>query len=110
TVDQLNPPSGPSGSAPFTGTSAKGAAVSLNADGTFSYDPTGAAQLHPPNLPIGQSTPDTFTYEVNDGHGGTATGTVTITVTAVDTPPTANDFTAATNVVGNTLIEFGTQP
>ena len=109
-VDQLNPPTGPSGAAPFVGTSAKGAAVSLNADGTFSYDPTGAAQLHPPNLAIGQSTADTFTYEVNDGHGGTATGTVTVTVTAVDTPPTANDFTVATNVVGNTLIEVGTQP
>jgi VCBS repeat-containing protein len=109
-VDQLNPPTGPSGTAPFVGTSAKGAAVSLNADGTFSYDPTNAAQLHPPNLTIGQSTTDTFTYDVNDGHGGTAIGTVTVTVTAVDTPPTANDFTVGTNVVGNTLIEVGTQP
>ncbi|MBV8945956.1 MAG: cadherin-like domain-containing protein [Solirubrobacterales bacterium] len=106
-VDRLN---GTGGAAPFTGTSSKGAAVTMNADGTFSYDPTRAAQLHPPSLTIGQSTTDTFTYEVNDGHGGTATGTVTVTVTAVDTPPTANNFTVATNVVGNTLIEVGTQP
>jgi hypothetical protein len=107
TIDRLN---GTGGTAPFTGTSAKGATVKLNADGTFTYDPTNAAPLHPPNLAIGQSTADTFTYGVNDGHGGTATGTVTVTVTAVDTPPTANDFTVATNVVGNTLIEVGTQP
>jgi hypothetical protein len=104
TVDKLQ------GGSALTGTSAKGAAVTINPDGTFTYDATGAAALHPPQLAIGNSTPDTFTYEVSDGQGGLATGTVTVNVTAVDTPPTANNFTVATNVVGNTLIEVGTQP
>ncbi|HEX5617343.1 MAG TPA: Ig-like domain-containing protein, partial [Solirubrobacteraceae bacterium] len=34
---------------------------------------------------------DSFTFVVDDGHGGTDTGTVTITVTAVNDPPVAND-------------------
>ena len=79
-VDQLN---GTGGTAPFAGTSAKGAAVTLNADGSFSYDPTGSSTLQA--LPDGQSTTDTFTYRVNDGHGGTSTGTVTVTVTGAVT-------------------------
>lgn len=37
---------------------------------------------------------DTFTYQVSDGFGGTATGTVRITI--VNTPPVANDDTAST--------------
>jgi ELWxxDGT repeat protein/VCBS repeat-containing protein len=43
--------------------------VSFNADGSFTYNP---------NFLFGGI--DTFTYTVSDGHGGTATGTVTIDV------------------------------
>ena len=50
----------------------------LNAGGTFTYTPdtdyTGA---------------DSFTYQVGDGHGGTAQATVTITVTTANDPPTS---------------------
>ena len=103
-VDQLN---GTGVAAPFTGTSAKGAGVTLNGDGSFSYDPTGAAALHPPQLAVGSSTADTFTYEAADGHGGTATATATITVTAVDTPPNAPSYTVTGGAIGNTLLEVG---
>jgi Bacterial Ig domain len=34
---------------------------------------------------------DSFTFVVDDGHGGIDTGTITITVTAVNDPPVAND-------------------
>jgi hypothetical protein len=34
---------------------------------------------------------DSFTFVVDDGHGGTDTGTVTITVLPVNDPPVAND-------------------
>ena len=35
---------------------------------------------------------DSFTYTISDGHGGTATGAVTVTVTAVnDAPVAVND-------------------
>lgn len=36
---------------------------------------------------------DSFTYTIDDGHGGTATATVDITITAVNDPPVAGDDT-----------------
>ena len=39
---------------------------------------------------------DTLTYTISDGHGGTATATVNVTVTLVDEPPVAVDDSAAT--------------
>jgi len=52
---------------------------------------------------------DSFTYVVSDGHGGTATGTVNVTINPVNDNPVAVDDSAATdedtpvrvNVVGN---------
>jgi mannan endo-1,4-beta-mannosidase len=40
--------------------------------------------------------PDSFTYTISDGHGGTATATVSITVTEVNDPPIAVDDSAQT--------------
>ena len=57
--------------------------VTLNADGSYTYTP--AANF------IGA---DSFTYTVSDGHGGTATATVTLTV--ADVAPTASGDTATT--------------
>jgi hypothetical protein len=74
-VDELN---GAGGTPPLHGTSAMGAAVTLNADGSFTYDPTVSVTLQ--SLPSGQTATDAFTYRANDGHGATATSTVTITV------------------------------
>ena len=42
----------------------------------------------------GYSGPDSFTYVVSDGHGGTATGTVSVTVTAGNSNPVANPDSA----------------
>jgi len=60
--------------------------VTINADGSYSYTP--AADYN------GQ---DSFTYQVSDGHGGTATATVTLTINPVDDAPVAKDasFTTA---------------
>ncbi len=38
-----------------------------------------------------------FTYEISDGHGGTASSSVTVTVTPVNDAPAAADDTASTN-------------
>src|SRR5207253_1589620 len=59
------------------GAPSHGTAV-LNADQTITYTP-GA----------NYNGADTFTYLVSDGHGGTATGTVSVTVTAVNDAPVA---------------------
>ena len=58
----------------------------LNSDGSFEYVHNGS-----------ETTSDSFTYEVRDGNGGTATGTVTITINPVNEAPTANDITDTTN-------------
>ncbi|MEM5584244.1 Ig-like domain-containing protein [Roseibium sp. AS2] len=50
--------------------------VTNNNDGTFAYDPNGQFE----HLAAGETATDTFSYTVDDGHGGTATETVTVTV------------------------------
>ncbi len=99
-VSQLN---GAGGTFPLHGTSAKGAVVIINADGTYTYDPTTSAALQ--TLAHSQSTTDTFTYGASDGHGGTATGTVTVTVTGANHSPVAvaDSASTAANTVPSSL-------
>ena len=81
---------------PFTGTSAKGAAVTVNADGSFSYDPTGSAPCRP--FRVGRAPRTRSPTEPTMATAGRATATVTITVTgAVNHPPVAVADTASTN-------------
>ncbi len=60
--------------------------VTFNPDGTFNYVPA-------PNY----NGSDAFTYTVSDGKGGTATGTVTINIAAVNDAPTTSGGTATGN-------------
>jgi VCBS repeat-containing protein len=62
----------------FNVTSAFGAPVSVNPDGTFSYDPSSVLELQ--RLAPGEFLRDTFTYRVSDGVGLSNEGTVTVTV------------------------------
>ncbi|MEM7455134.1 MAG: DUF4347 domain-containing protein [Planctomycetota bacterium] len=57
---------------------ASGALITMNADGTFSYDQNGAFD----SLDVGQSDTDTFNYTVADSDGS-ATVTVTMNIHAV---------------------------
>ncbi len=59
-----------------------GAAVTVNSDGTFSYDPGNSLTLQA--LQNGQSTNDTFSYTVEDFAGLTGEQTVTITVSGTN--------------------------
>ncbi|MBI1320524.1 MAG: hypothetical protein GC168_16485 [Candidatus Hydrogenedens sp.] len=77
----------------FDAVSAQGATVSVNTDGTFTYDPTGAAALQALN--DGDDVVATFTYTVSDGIDDD-TATVSITVSGADedtTPPEFLDLT-----------------
>ncbi|GIW94362.1 MAG: hypothetical protein KatS3mg110_2403 [Pirellulaceae bacterium] len=74
--------------APVTTTSANGAQVTINANGTFVYDPRNAPNIQ--RLNLGQTLNDTFTYTITDNKGGTATGTVTIAVSGRNDRPVAN--------------------
>lgn len=62
------------------------AGLTLNADGTFSFDPANPAYN---GLKAGQSQVVTATYTVSDGRGGSASATLTITVTGTNDAPTA---------------------
>ena len=58
---------------------ASGGLVTMNANGTYAYDPNGAFA----HLLDGQTANDSFTYQVSDGAGGVATATVNVTVSGV---------------------------
>lgn len=63
--------------------------------GTVSFNSSTSEILYTPKN--GELGNDTFTYTISDGAGGTATGTVTVNVTDVNTPPVAgNDTITAT--------------
>jgi uncharacterized delta-60 repeat protein len=51
--------------------------LSFNADGSFTYSHDG-----------GDTTTDAFTYQVSDGNGGVATGTVTVNIGSINDAPT----------------------
>ena len=70
----------------FDDPSVQGAPVTVNADGSYNYDPTSSAILQA--LAVGEYIIDTFTYTVIDGNGGTDAGTVSINVTGVNDAPT----------------------
>ena len=86
---------------------AKGGQVTLNADGTFTYDPSGVFE----SLAVGDSDTDSFTYTLGDGNGGTDTATVTLTINGANDAPVAADDNVVTDedspVTGNVLVDNG---
>ncbi|WP_299775948.1 tandem-95 repeat protein [uncultured Tateyamaria sp.] len=66
-------------------TSTHGAALTLNTDGTISYDPTGADDVQA--LAVGRTLVDTFTYTVEDGNGGESTASVSLVVHGANDAP-----------------------
>jgi VCBS repeat-containing protein len=81
--------------------SAKGASVTLAADGKVSYD---AGSIFA-NLNNGQTATDSFTYTISDGAGHTATATATVTITGITqnaAPVAANDSLTLAEDAGKT--------
>ncbi|OZG42284.1 hypothetical protein CAK78_08725, partial [Aeromonas sp. A35_P] len=64
-------------------------------DGSWSYDPT----QDPANAALAAGVPNavTINYTVTDEHGATATNTLTITVTGINSAPTAIDAAISVN-------------
>src|SRR6187397_1386407 len=62
------------------------AGLTLNPDGSYSFDPTNAAYNH---LAQGATTDVVASYTVSDGLGGSDTATLTITVTGTNDDPVA---------------------
>jgi VCBS repeat-containing protein len=70
-----------------------GARLTMNADGSYTYDPRGSFD----SLQVGTSDTDSFTYTVRDSQGATANGTVTITINGVNDSPTGVNDTGMTD-------------
>jgi VCBS repeat-containing protein len=66
---------------------AHGSVMEDESPGVLTYTPTHS----------NYNGPDALSYTVSDGHGGTATATVNVTVTLVNDEPTARDDTATTS-------------
>ncbi|WP_299084328.1 cadherin-like domain-containing protein, partial [uncultured Ruegeria sp.] len=84
--------------------SAHGATLTLNTDGTISYDPTGADDVQA--LAESQTLTDTFTYTVKDGDGSESTATISVVVHGRNEAPihgTDGDDTLTGNAGDDTL-------
>lgn len=57
-------------------------------DGTFNYDPNGQFE----SLAVGETATDIFDYTVDDGFGGNATATATVTILGQNDAPIAVDI------------------
>ena len=68
--------------------------VTVNPDGTLEYTPD-----------ADYNGPDTITYVVGDGNGGTDTGSVAVTVNPINDAPIANDDTAGTDFNTEVIID-----
>ena len=78
---------------------AQGTAVIAN--NMITYDPNGAFDY----LNLGQEAIDRFRYTITDGHGGTSTATVTVTVFGASDPPVAMNDLAVTDEDEQVLID-----
>jgi VCBS repeat-containing protein len=67
--------------------------LSLNTNGSFSYTPE-----------TDYDGPDSFNYVLSDGHGGTDTGTVNMTVVPPNAAPTADATSAGGNEDGGAFV------
>jgi VCBS repeat-containing protein len=77
-----------------------GALLTVQADGSYSYDPNGRFE----HLGSADTAVDTFTYSVEDDSGGSSTATVTLTITGENDPPLAReDFATTANNTPITL-------
>ena len=79
---------------PQTNTAGRYGSLTLNADGTYTYTLNNASPLVQ-GLGTGESVTDAFTYTVSDGHGGTASNTLTVTINGTEDLPVLTPATAS---------------
>ena len=72
-----------------------GGTFTINADGSYAFDPGTAFD----DLAVGETRDTAVSYPVADGQGGTATTTLTITVTGANDTPVAADDSGAANAI-----------
>ncbi len=108
-VDVLDGDSDPAGAADplaVTGVELTGTQGDVSFSSTdVTYDPNGQFEW----LAAGESATDTFTYDISDGDGGTATGAVSVTIIGTNDRPTITTASSAVAVLeGDTAHNSGT--
>ncbi|WP_343737954.1 retention module-containing protein, partial [Achromobacter sp.] len=96
TVSQVN------GNAANVGTAVTGSdggTFTLNADGSYSFNPGSTFQ----NLAAGETASSSITYTVSDGQGGTSTATLTVEITGTNDVPTVTPLENRNNMDGDTV-------
>ncbi|MGK7941060.1 MAG: S8 family serine peptidase [Crocosphaera sp.] len=80
------------------------ALLTINNDGTFSYDPNGKFD----NLEAGETATDSFTYTISDGIDSD-TATVNLTINGVSSPPITDQLTVTLDgtAISNALERYG---
>ena len=81
-------------------TLASGAKVTLNANGSYTYKPSGAFE----GLDTGETATDSFTYRASDGTDLSNSATVSITINGVNDAPTAHAQSVSTDEDTSVLI------
>jgi VCBS repeat-containing protein len=81
-----------------TGTTDKGSTLTLNPDGSVSYDPSSSTELA--TYSRNALTSDTLTFLVEDGTGAQSTVSVTISVNGTNTAPVATAISRAVSEDG----------
>ena len=92
------------GTGTLTQTLPSGASVTINANGSYTYNPLAAFQ----GLSTGQTASDSFTYTMQDGAGAQDTATVNLTINGISDAPTA--VADSFDAIGNTGLFVGTTP
>ena len=90
------------GTGTLTQTLPSGASVTINANGSYTYNPLAAFQ----GLSTGQTASDSFTYTMQDGAGAQDTATVNLTINGISDAPTA--VADSFDAIGNTGLFVGT--
>ena len=76
--------------------------LTLNADGSYSYVADNSSAIS--SAPTGSHLQDFFAYTVSDGNGGTATGTLTVTLDRAPVVTASNTgLNAGTSVAASSL-------
>ena len=104
-VASIAPTSGSSVAVGAGGATVGGAFGTLHIaqDGSYTYTPGDAAKA----LTLGQTGNDVFNYTVSDGHGGTATATLTIQVSGLNDTPVIGGVATGSVTEDVTLIASG---
>ncbi|WP_291383974.1 Ig-like domain-containing protein, partial [Achromobacter sp. UBA5777] len=83
-------------------TGSNGGTFTLNADGSYSFNPGTAFQ----HLANGASATTSISYTVSDGEGGLSTATLTVTVTGTNSGPTSTVISDKTGVDSETVLSL----